>query len=951
MINIFNRTLASKIVLLASSIAILSSLSIGLSVYLFSKQEIINTAIEGIESESRLIALRFSNAYDDIKDDLLVLSKTPPIQGIIRSKINKGLDPIESSTYLLWQQRLAEIFKSFIMARKSYRQIRFVGIEHEGKEIVRVNCIDDKTQVVPESMLQKKGKSRYFRNSLRLTQGEYYFSDITLNREHGKIDPTHTPMLRAIYPVFSKTTNRMFGLIIINVDYEAFLREVMSEIKPNKTVYIFNNAGDYLKYNNLKKSTAFYFHQKSRDFSNSLINKFNKSPKDKETLYTKNTVSYFHKLYPIKGNFNSYLGIVLSVPKSVFFNQENKILQNILYLTIAITLLVMVITSWVMKKVLLPLTRLTKSISNSAVDTPLNLSIEKSDEVGKLALALCNKTNALLRYQARLKAVIENTIDGIITFNHKGIITQINPSGEKLINYNNDDIIGKNIGILLSSTNNRNNNQKAIDFFLSKNTGQINRVNIHKKNGHCFVADLSISKYHLENEDHYSMIIRDKSAKLKYERRLYQLANQDPLTNLPNRKNLIEKVQLSLERAKRTNTLMALFFLDLDNFKQINDNFGHYSGDEVLVSVSKQFQTITRSTDYIARIGGDEFAVIITSIDNINTIRQAARRYVSSMANRFIIGEGFKVSVTLSLGVSIYPTTAKSPTELLKNADIAMYQAKNKGKNQFVFFNEKLNSRVQRQNSIEIGLRDAISNGELILYYQPQLSILTKKIVGVEALVRWKNKHLGNPLPDEFIPIAERNGLIIPLGNWLMEKAFQDYRTMVIENGFSGDLSINISAVQLLHDRFSEDFSNLYKKYSIGKGNIIVEITETSLLKNILKSKKILKNLNRQGVLFALDDFGTGYSSMKYLKDLPIHFLKIDKSFVGEISKFSSNRVIVEAIISLAKSLDLTTVAEGVEHIDEFNFLKNKGCDQIQGYYFAKPMPIENLVQFLSNAK
>lgn len=431
-----------------------------------------------------------------------------------------------------------------------------------------------------------------------------------------------------------------------------------------------------------------------------------------------------------------------------------------------------------------------------------------------------------------------------------------------------------------------------------------------------------------------------KQAELK----LDKMAKFDPITGVCNREYFLLELKNLVLCSKRQNTPLALFFIDLDNFKQANDTFGHAFGDSLLENVVLRLKNVLREEDMIGRIGGDEFAIAIPHANTIEEIRTVASRCINCANAPFMINNR-EVFQSFSLGVSIYPDTADNVDHLLQYADTAMYRAKEKGKNNFVFFQDDLDRKMQRQNNIEFALRKPVEENNFKLVYQPQYDH-AQKITGFEALIRWESEELGNPTPDEFIPIAEKTMRILDIGSWVLEKSIQDFLSLPETVQKSTTLSINFSGLQLANKNIVSKTKNIIQNYKIDTSKLIFEITETHLMNNIDEALKNMVKLHDLGICFSLDDFGTGYSSLSYLAKLPISYLKIDKTFVDSLEDTVS-KTIIKSMITLAQSFDMDCVAEGVEKLDQFEYLDSIECSKFQGYYFSKPISLGELKELI----
>ncbi|WP_295053880.1 EAL domain-containing protein [Sulfuricurvum sp.] len=421
---------------------------------------------------------------------------------------------------------------------------------------------------------------------------------------------------------------------------------------------------------------------------------------------------------------------------------------------------------------------------------------------------------------------------------------------------------------------------------------------------------------------------------LKAKEHFDYLAHHDPLTDLPNRLSLIEILQ---EKSDRTPIVpFVLMFLDLDGFKEINDSFGHRFGDQVLILFSKLLQDLFPKDTIIIRTGGDEFVLLLESKIDQHSIQTQMNRLIQTLNDPFNIDQ-IEVYITASIGISLYPDDSSNYGELLQKADAAMYKAKSFGRNTYNFYNDGLTQEVLGRTTLASNLKKAISNHDLILHYQPQINPNSGKITGVEALVRW-NTDEGMIPPAIFIPLAEERGLIIELGSFVLEEGFRTAVRWMSKGIFSGRIAINISAKQLIHQNFLLQIEELLHKTGCNPAWIELEITESSILEYPEKIIALLGVIKSKGFKISIDDFGTGYSSLSYLKHLPVDKLKIDISFIRDITMEPKNQTIVKTIIALAKGLGMVTIAEGVESVEELEFLRICGVDSIQGYYYYKPM-------------
>lgn len=426
---------------------------------------------------------------------------------------------------------------------------------------------------------------------------------------------------------------------------------------------------------------------------------------------------------------------------------------------------------------------------------------------------------------------------------------------------------------------------------------------------------------------------------------LQYLANYDSLTQLPNRALCMDRIKYALKCAGREHSMVSLLFLDLDHFKDVNDSLGHAVGDQLLKATSQRLLERIRTEDTLARLGGDEFVIILNRIKNTDNVIDVVEKIVTSFEEPFKLSN-YEVNTTVSIGVCMYPNDGNDVDSLMKAADTAMYKAKEVGRNTYEFFQADLNQLANRRHQLANELRGAIKNGELYLVFQPQLNLPTNQIIGAEVLVRWNNPVLGLISPAEFIPVAESTGLVKEIGDWVLENACKVLATCLAE-GLEIRLAVNLSAMQFKQADLATQISDILQQYDIPPRCLEVEITESMLMRDVNKAIEMLEKIKQMQIRIAIDDFGTGYSSLSYLRRFPLDALKIDQSFVDELVVDTDDTAITMAIISMAKSLRLEVIAEGVETEQQFEFLRQNNCDYIQGYYFSKPIKENDFKAFV----
>lgn len=471
-----------------------------------------------------------------------------------------------------------------------------------------------------------------------------------------------------------------------------------------------------------------------------------------------------------------------------------------------------------------------------------------------------------------------------------------------------------------------------------------------RKNGEIYWIDLRIDPVvNIDGEvTHFVGVINDVTQARHYERRLKHLAHHDPLTGLANRALLLEKLSTALDNAIRTQVTGALAFIDLDNFKYINDTFGHDLGDAVLKEIAERLKNCVRSDDTAARVGGDEFVMVINDQASVADIAELVERIRESVSLPVRVG-GHTILPGVSIGVGVFPSDGTTTEQIMRAADAAMYHAKRLGKNNCQFYTSGLSQAMHSRLELEANLGRAIRHDELMLSYQPRVDLRSGKIIGAEALVRWNHPTEGVLAPDRFIALAERTGLIVPLGDWVLTQACSTMRTLLNQGVEGFSMSVNLSAGQFRHCSFHERVEEVLRIYGIAPHLLEFEVTERQLMDNPVDAAA-LRQLKALGVQLSIDHFGTGYSSLSHLRDFPLDHLKIDPSFIGDVSS-AEQTVIARAIISLAHNLKLRVVAEGVETREQIKFLRANECDEMQGFYFSTPLHELELQQTLREQK
>jgi diguanylate cyclase (GGDEF)-like protein/PAS domain S-box-containing protein len=559
---------------------------------------------------------------------------------------------------------------------------------------------------------------------------------------------------------------------------------------------------------------------------------------------------------------------------------------------------------------------------------------------------------SLLFKTTLLEAQSETTIDGILAVDESDHIILVNKQfglhfemPDEVLSSGDDRVLRKYV---IGQVEFPDAFTERVEYLYS-HRDEKSRDEFRLKNGKTFdrySAPLVDSKGQYRGRIWYFRDITDRKTA---EERIQYLAYYDALTGLPNRTLLLDRLVHALAGARRQKDKVALLFLDLDRFKNVNDSFGHSLGDLLLQEVAKRLKRWVREQDTVARLGGDEFLIVLSGVKDIADAAIAAGRLMDILIAEFVV-QGHTLGMTCSLGISIFPEHGEDGETLIKNADTAMYSAKEHGRNNFRFYTEEMNAQVMEQLTLENSLRHAIEKKELYLIYQPQMDIGTGRITGLEALLRWQHPELGLVLPDKFIGIAEHSGLILRIGEWVVRTACSQARKWQDEGLLTMPVAVNVSAVQFRQEDFSKLIGRVLLETGLASQYLELELTESLLLSYADVTFSVLQELKAMGLKLAIDDFGTGYSSLSYLKRFPISKLKIDRSFIRDVALNPDDAAITTAIIAMAKQLKLKVIAEGVEDEAQMSFLRENHCDEIQGYYFCKPLVVDAVADFLRGA-
>jgi diguanylate cyclase (GGDEF)-like protein/PAS domain S-box-containing protein len=579
-----------------------------------------------------------------------------------------------------------------------------------------------------------------------------------------------------------------------------------------------------------------------------------------------------------------------------------------------------------------------------------------------LPRALCHAIERRLSEEAsvaeteRVEVSLNSISDALLSTNISGRITYLNRIAEAMTGWPRGEATGRALEEVLQiidgATREPPADLKQCGVPGNQNPNLVSNCLLIRRDGSESAIEHSAAPIYdsLGRVTGTTIVVRDISAASAMASRMSHLASHDPLTDLPNRLLLGDRLARALALAHRHQRRLAVLFLDIDRFKHINDSLGHMLGDELLRSVGRKLTMCVRSSDTVSRQGGDEFVVVLSELEHAEDAAMGAQKILTALGRPHKLA-GHEIHITASIGISVYPDDGEGAETLLKGADMALYHAKDQGRDRYQFFEPGLNARAVERRSIEAGLHKALDKREFELLYQPKMNLKTGAVVGAEALIRWRHPDRGLVEPGQFVPIAEDCGLITPIGRWVVREACRQAQAWQDAGLRPIPVSVNISAVEFRSKDFLKNIVDILNETCLDPRYLEIEITESVLMAQVEATNSVLHALKILGVQLAIDDFGTGWSSLSYLRHFPIDALKVDKSFVQEITPGSTVAPIVSAVISMAKSLKRRVIAEGVETRDQLAFLQAEDCDEAQGYYFSRPIIAQQFARELEGAK
>ncbi|MBM4764511.1 EAL domain-containing protein [Bacillus sp. B15-48] len=579
---------------------------------------------------------------------------------------------------------------------------------------------------------------------------------------------------------------------------------------------------------------------------------------------------------------------------------------------------------------------------------------KQRDELENSYLTL-SKTTSQLRISEELSNVIsETSIDSMLIIDEKGTILKANPAVEMAFGFEEAELLGKNIHLLFSEPSSLKSVKSMLEMISQaekiQRNGKLKELMATKKDGSLFPAEIQVGKRFVQDKCIVAITIRDLTNQKQYEETITHMAYHDWLTNLPNRRNFNDEINRIIPVAKKVQEPFALLYVDMDHFKFINDSLGHLIGDSALQEMAERLMNCLREDDFVARVGGDEFNLLLP-----NTNRDEALEFAEVILEAFkqpFFIDRFELFITACIGISVFPFDGEDAMTLIKNADAALYRAKEQGKNMYKVYHSGMNLQSFRSFNLQNDLRKAIEQNEFFLVFQPRINIATGKVTSAEALIRWKHPSWGNIFPAEFIPLAEETGQIVEIGEWVLQEACRQNRAWQQAGLSPIRMAVNFSSQQFLQKDLVETIAQILDETGNTADLLEIEITESIVFKNEVAMTQTLKKLRELGIYLSMDDFGTGYSSLNYLRHFPVHSLKIDKSFIQDLSNNSQESIaFIQAIISLAHSLRMSVVAEGVETTEQLNVLTDLHCEEIQGYLFSPPILANEFEEFLLKNK
>lgn len=863
----------------------------------------------------RALYLTLQQLLRNIKGDAHLLANHPLIPAVLNNP--QGSDA----------RQLTRQWQTFTAQKRIYDQLRL--LDSKGQELMRINLTAEGATVVPPEQLQNKGGRYYFREAMTLPVDQIYLSPLDLNVENGQIEQPIKPMLRVAIPI-NNASGEKAGLIILNYLASNIMADIDSHnLLFNGQMLLLNQQGYYLHgFTPAQEWRFMYPEQEQRDglFSSQF-----------SAIWQKINTTQSGEMSNEQGLFHyHWLSTDEETGDSTPYGRNFVILSTISAASLAAMKAPYGKASWAALLLAIPMILIFATIA------------------ARFRLRELDTFSRLCSIEENQRLILESVGEGIIGLDHNGRLTFANHRAAELTGHKQNEMLGQQVHNLLHASNEDDSDhhsencpiQRSLYLGISR---QASHDVFQRRNCDTFPVEY-ISNPIIRNGIIQGGVISffDISARKQAEQRIEYLVLNDPLTDLPNKKLFLDRLNQQIAATRHTGQLSMLLYIDIDHFKQINDAKGHDTGDEILIEVSRRLKSVIQEGDTIARIGSDEFVLLrpgeTTEVDYIAHIAQLLADELMLILEQPYRLENDSVRITTSIGITVFPLEDEDAATVLTHADTAVSGAKESGRHTTRFFEVEMEHNTRDWLAIHNRMLDAIANDDFSLVYQPKVTH-NGRLVGLEALLRWTDEELGVVSPADFIPIAEQSGLITQVTDFVLQKACQQIRIWSdagLQSVFN-HVAVNISSAQFLDKDFVAYVHNYIESEGIAANSLELEITERTLVNDITTTREKVLALRQYGVRFSIDDFGTGYSSLAYLQQLPLDRLKIDRTFVTDVDKIRDRQSIVEAIILLAKGLNIEVIAEGVESETELRFLLAAGCREFQGYHFYHPMSLDDI--------
>ena len=957
-------TLRQQVMLLVGGFILVASLVLGAAYYQLQKQNLIH--LQRDDLQTRLIQARNTliSPAAELSSNVLLLSHLKAVTLLKNGQctlpvLDASIDQADCPAL----EGLAQVFESTLLSHPNYVQVRLIGLANGGRELLRVDRRGNMIVRIPESELQTKGERPYVVETMRRKAGEIYISPLELNQEHGRIEMPPMPVLRAATPLFSNL-GEPFGLLIINVAYAEILNGVEAFKPKDGQVFVTTSQGDIL-----------HGPDPSMSFGHELGQAWRMQDELPEmAAWFEHPTPKFFGLRPnLVSASKAPIAAIASAPEitlvmtrpveAIVHPLRQKMILSLLVVAglLGIGMFIGRLLATRISRNLQQLTLATRHFAEGTSNTPIPQ--DGSWEIQQLSAAFESmrhqaeaRDTALRDQQTYLQTIIETATEAVITSDARGLIEAINPAAEKMFGYAAEEMLGKNVSILMPSTYADHHDHWISRYSPESSTRPSVNIAVlgQRKDGSTFPLSIGLATYEIKGKRKFTAFILDISSlhaaeeAIRQSREIENLAFFDPLTHLPNRRKLQDKLKAMLEEASSKHRKLALLMIDLDGFKDVNDRLGHAHGDQLLQIIGQRLLKAVRGGDLVARLGGDEFAIVLDDVSDKTELERPLQHILDSINEDIPLGLD-QARVSASIGISLYPENAEKIDDLMRQADIAMYQAKAAGRSRFAFFIPDMETHIIQRHSLNERLERALKHHEFELYYQPQVNLDTGTVTGAEALIRWNDPEKGPRSPGDFIPLAEESDLIVQIDRWVMREAVRQIETWN-RLGLELEISVNVAARGFQKADFIDVLRDLLAAHpQVEPRQLKLEITETTAMRDYDRVRQIILECRTFGVNFSLDDFGTGFSSLTYLQRLPVESIKIDRSFVSDLLIDANDAAITKGIIDMARLLGLTVIAEGVENEHLVNRLIDYGCKAGQGYGIAQPMPAAQLFDWVKN--